>query len=90
MKLTINHNGFHGYTSRTISLSGKPGELVTLSESQTKKLSRAGCGCADCTCGESLLAACEPMESGGPSEPRRIRIPADGFEINVRGNYPQS
>lgn len=90
MRITINHNGFHGYASRTILLSGKPGELVTLSESQTKKLGRAGCGCADCTCGESLLTACEPPETGDPSEPRRIRIPANGREINVLGNYPQS
>ena len=90
MKITINHNGFHGYTSRTISLSGKPGELVTLSESQAKKLNRAGCGHSDCTCGESLLAACEPIETSDPSEPRQIHIPTEGCEINVRGNYPRS
>lgn len=89
MKITINHNGFHGYTSRAISLDGRPGEIVTLTESQTKKLARAACGCADCTCGESLLAACEPMETGDPREPRKIRIPSVGCEINVRGNYPQ-
>jgi hypothetical protein len=90
MKITINHNGFHGCTICTLNLAGKPGERIELTCSQIKKLSRAACGMSDCKCGESLLAACEEL---GPWEdaPREfIRIPASGNEINVRGNYPQN
>ena len=93
MKITITHNGFHGYTSRTVELSGEPGERVELTASQIKKLSRAGCGMSDCTCGESILGALlrrdgefyDPMHS-----PRAfISIPEEGSEIRINGNYPQ-
>ena len=86
-KLTITHNGFHGYSSKTIVVDGKPGEEVELTDSQIKKLSRAACGCSDCTCGETLLKA---LSDWGMSEhPRMIEIPEEGTEIEIDGNYPQ-
>lgn len=88
-KITINHNGFHGYNARSIVVDGKPGERVELSCSQVKKLERAGCGCSDCKCGESLLAACEIPEPWMPDSPVFLTIPTEGNEISVRGNYPQ-
>jgi hypothetical protein len=90
MKITINHNGFHGYTSRAIVVSGKPGERVELTPSQIKKLARAACGCHDCSCGESLLKCCDPNYDTFENGPRFILIPTIGNEINVRGNYPQN
>lgn len=91
MKITINHNGFHGRTSRTIEVAGNAGDRVRLSESQAKKLSRAGCGSLDCKCGESMLGALMKQvdEYWTPGRPAIIILPAEG-EINLRGNYPQS
>jgi hypothetical protein len=87
MKLTINYNGFHGYTSATILVNGKPGEVVELSDSQTRKLAGAACGYSGCQCGENMLKTCEDwMQS---ENPRSLRIPEDGNEIGVNGNYPQ-
>ncbi len=89
MKITINHNGFHGLTSRTISVHGWYGDLVCLSDSQVRKLARAACGSSTCKCGESLLIACEYF--GDPKHTAvYFKIPAEGNEINVRGNYPQN
>ena len=89
MKVTINHNGFHGWNARTINVDGRPGDVVELTESQVKRLKNAACGGSDCKCGESLLAACEE-EPRMSHEPRFfIRIPADGSDITVTGNYPQ-
>lgn len=88
-KLTINHNGFHGYTSCSLVVDGNPGDRVQLSDSQVKKLKRKTCGCSDCTCGESLLAACEIPEPWINDSPVFLTIPEDGTEIEVSGNYPQ-
>ena len=49
MKLKINYNGFHGRSTTTIVVDGKPGDSVTLTESQARKLARAGCSHTDCT-----------------------------------------
>ena len=86
-KLTITHNGFHGYTTRSIVVEGNPGEEVELTDSQIRKLSRAACGCSDCKCGETLLKACSDW--GLAYEPRMIQIPEEGTEIEIDGNYPQ-
>lgn len=89
MKITIKHNGFHGWSIRAINVKGQPGDVVELTESQVNRLKNAACGVSDCRCGESMLAVCEE----GPRisfEPRFfIRIPADGAEIRIAGNYPQ-
>ena len=84
-KLTINHNGFHGYTARSIIVSGNPGDRVELSPAQIKKLSRAACGMSDCRCGESLI----PFQPEPWTDRAFITIPSDGTEIEVSGNYPQ-
>ena len=86
MKLTITHNGFHGYTTLSIIVTGKPGETIELTDSQIKRLSRAACGSSACKCGETLLKACS--DYGMVSEPRMIQIPEDGAEIEINGNYP--
>lgn len=89
MKLTITHNGFHGYTSSTLVLNGKPGEQIQLSSSQVRKLKRAACGMSDCKCGESLLDACYVPEPWKDSPAVFIDIPESGNEIKIKGNYPQ-
>lgn len=86
-KLTITHDGFHSLTSRNIVVEGSPGSSIELSPSQIKKLGRAACGMADCTCGESLLFACEIPEPWRPNSPVFITIPEEGTEIKVSGNY---
>jgi len=88
MRLTINHNGFHGFTRRSIVVSGKPGDRVQLSPSQVKRLARVACGMNDCCCGESLLDACI-WEHLDFEDPVYLDIPATGTEIKVRGHYPQ-
>jgi len=90
MKITINHNGFHGYTSRTLLLKGAAGERVELTCSQVKKLERAACGISACKCGETLFAACEIPEPWLEAAAVFLVIPTTGNEINVRGNYPQN
>lgn len=89
MKVTITHNGFHGLNARTINVEGQRGDVVELTESQVKRLKNVACGMSDCRCGESMLAACEdePRMSFAPRF--FIRIPANGADINVTGNYPQ-
>lgn len=94
MKITIAHNGFHGYTSRTIILVGAPGERVALTCSQAKKLARAACGTGDCRCGESMLSALASRD-GDMIDSREeviyhVEIPADCAEIALSGNYPQN
>lgn len=89
MKITINHNGFHGWNARTVDVIGKPGDIVELSASQVRRLRNAACGCRDCKCGESLLAACEEDPQMSFSPKYFLRIPTSGSEINVTGNYPQ-
>lgn len=86
-KITITHNGFHGYTSRALVVDGKPGEKVELSDSQIKKLSRGACGSSDCRCGETMLKALS--DYGMAYEPRYLTIPEVGTEIEINGNYPQ-
>lgn len=88
-KLTITHNGFHGYTSASLVVEGNPGDRVELSPAQIKKLKRKACGCSDCKCGESLLAACAIPEPWRNDSPVYLIIPVDGTDIDVRGNYPQ-
>lgn len=88
-KLTITHNGFHGYTTRSIVVDGNPGQRVELSQAQIKKLSRAACGMSDCKCGETMLKACEQPEPWNPEAPVYLTIPETGTEIEVNGNYPQ-
>lgn len=93
MKITINHNGFHGHTARTIKVTGKPGERVELTPSQTKKLARAGCGLSECKCGESILDALLRIEGDFYDpihNPRAyVSVPENGDEIQLTGNYPQ-
>jgi len=86
MKLTINHNGFHGQSCITLRLAGKPGDVVELSESQIRKLETHPCGMTDCRCGESMIRACSDW--GQSEAPKMMLIPESG-EINLRGNYPQ-
>lgn len=89
-KLTITHNGFHGYTIESIVLPGNPGDKVELSRSQIKKLARAACGMSDCRCGESILNS-DIFEDSKPWErnsPIFITIPIES-EIEISGNYPQ-
>lgn len=88
-KITITHNGYHGYTSRSLVLDGAPGARVELSSAQIKKLDRAACGIASCRCGESLLIATDRTEPWRPDGPVFINIPTDSLEITVVGNYPQ-
>ena len=89
MRITIRHNGFHGYTDRTLNVDGKPGDVVELTASQVRRLKSAACGSSDCQCGESMLAACEE-EPRMSFEPRYfLAIPDEGCEISVDGNYPQ-
>jgi len=85
-KLTITHNGFHGYSAKTIVVDGKPGEKVELTDSQIKKLSRVACGSSSCTCGETLFKALSDW--GISYDPRTIEIPKNGTEIKINGNYP--
>jgi len=87
MKITIIHNGAHGYTDCSIIVQGNPGEEVKLTNSQIKKLDAAGCPCSQCTCGETLL--CALSDWGLADDPHMIRIPEEGSEIKVNGNYPQ-
>lgn len=89
-KLTINHNGFHGLTSRTIMVRGSVGQRIELSEAQIKKLKRAACGQTECKCGESLLNAdCFEIPAPWESSPKVfVTIPANET-VEVRGNYPQ-
>jgi hypothetical protein len=89
-KLTIIHNGFHGYTSASILVEGNPGDRIPLSFSQIKKLKRKACGIGDCKCGESLLAACEIPEPWNSESPVYLHIPDTTTEIQIRGNYPQA
>jgi hypothetical protein len=89
MNITINHNGFHGRTSRTIDVLGNRGERVELSRSQIKKLARAACGMDDCKCGESMMIACEIDEPWKPDGAVFITIPDSETPIDVVGNYPQ-
>jgi hypothetical protein len=84
--LKINHNGFHGFSTIALRLSGNPGEIVKLSESQIRKLKTYPCGMSDCRCGESMVRAC--LEWGQSQAPEMILIPVSR-EINLRGNYPQ-
>ncbi len=88
-KLTITHNGFHGYISCSIIVSGNPGDRVELSPAQIKKLSRAACGMSDCRCGESMIAACYRPEPWNPEGRTFLTIPETGTEIEVSGNYHQ-
>jgi hypothetical protein len=88
-KISITHNGFHGYTTRSLTVIGNPGDRVELSPAQIKKLSRAACGMSDCRCGESMLAACEQPEPWNPEAPVYLTIPETGTEIEVSGNYPR-
>lgn len=89
MKITINHNGFHGHTTRAIIVDGKPGQRAELTQSQIKKLARAACGMSDCNCGESLLKAFELKEPWMSDSPTFFTIPDCGAEMEVKGNYPQ-
>ncbi len=84
--ITIRHNGFHGITTKTIRVWGKPGDTAILSPAQIKKLDRAACGMSDCRCGETMLKALSDW--GFAQEPCKIEIPKGG-EIKIRGNYPQ-
>lgn len=91
-KITINHSGFHGRSSRNIVVDGAPGDRVELTASQIRKLSRAACGMADCTCGETLLGACEirEIQDGAhwyPTIRAWITIPDDGEKIDLNGQY---
>jgi hypothetical protein len=88
MTITIKHNGFHGRTSRTIRVAGKPGDTVELTPSQVRRLRGAACGCSACTCGESMLSACDPESRCGYDPQYIIKIPASGV-VEVDGNYPQ-
>lgn len=85
MKLTITHNGFHGETRIKIIVDGKPGDIIDLTDSQVKRLSRAACGVADCQCGETMLRACYDWDYN--YEPRLLQIPESGDKINVTGRY---
>jgi hypothetical protein len=86
MKITINHNGFHGHTSAVLNVPGKPGDKVILTPHQIRKLRVIPCGCDSCSCGESMLRALS--DYGQRFDPCKLTIPASG-EINIRGNYPQ-
>ena len=88
MKITIKHNGFHGWTSHSLIVDGKPGDRVQLTESQVRRLSGKACGMVSCKCGESLLAACDIPEPWNAASPVFLTIPESG-EICVNGNYPQ-
>lgn len=88
-KITIINNGFHGYTTRSIVVDGKPGEEVELTDSQIKKLERAACGVKGCMCGESLIPRQKDAWNWMPGDPLFIKIPEIGTEIEINGNYPQ-
>lgn len=95
MKLTINHNGFHGRNSATIVVpdTAKPGDIVELSASVCNRLAKVACGVSSCLCGEGFeITGTRYMEDGTPRQSRKdvgyFQIPAEGRE--VRGNYPQS
>lgn len=87
MKIKISHNGFHGHTSAIIQVNGRPGDRVRLTPSQVARLKPMACGCSDCKCGESLLAACE--DEARIDGEYWLHIPESG-EIEVQGNYPQT
>lgn len=90
MKLTINHNGFHGYTRVTLLVKGLPGSRVELTPSQIKRLERAGCGMRDCSCGESVLGALGWRTGLSDGEDPFLEIPEGSKEINVVGHYLQN
>jgi len=92
MKLTITHNGFHGYQTHTVRGTmtlaqgwsrgcGVPeGETV---EGYQVEITESGakkfaCGAAGCKCGEGLAASFWVS-----------RDKVSGSEISVNGNYPQ-
>ena len=87
-KVTISHDGFHGQTQRSITVEGKPGDVVQLSPSQVKKLERAACGINGCKCGESLLHLLDRAEPWNPSGPVTLKIPASKL-IEGKGYYAQ-
>jgi len=80
----IEHTGFHGFSSLTLRLAGKPGDVVTLSSGQAQRLRTAACGMEDCACGESMIGACL---DGHPDKPLRLRIPTEAEAIELVGKY---
>ena len=88
-KIAITHNGFHGRTTISLIVSGRPGDRVRLSSSQIKKLSNSACGMSDCCCGETMLSACDGYERWDQSNIRYIVVPQLGNNINLIGFYPQ-
>ena len=84
-KLTVTHNGFHGFTTHSVlgviedEVGGKygetPGYRVTISKSGAEKFR---CGVADCKCGEHLSESFWVPKSA-----------VEGKSVTVRGLYPQ-
>lgn len=87
MKIIITHDGFHGTSTLALKVNGKPGEIVTLSETQVQKLGKACCGMRDCKCGESMIKALSDWQES--PTPNHLIVPESG-EIELRGNYPQN
>ncbi len=70
MKITITHNGFHGY--KTVSFFGRPTQpksgdqnnpwdgvkspvfFISVTRQVAKRLNKAVCGMSDCCCGEHV------------------------------------
>ena len=106
MKITVEHNGFHGLTKMYLSFPhAKPGETVPVSLSQFEKLVKEPCGISDCSCGEGsghILDNWENLSfriSQCLNREEQRSLFASGIAkltlsgngtIKTRGNYPQN
>lgn len=85
-RVTIQHNGFHGYRDLSFLAPtvAKPGDTVRVSSRVARRLNDAVCGCQACRCGEYVAFAAGPM-----MDRWYVTLPAEGRDGKVSGFYPQ-
>jgi hypothetical protein len=100
MKLTINHNGFHGRNHATVHVTDQDyrdrddiaGYEIT--RRQAVRANRRVCGGGDCRCGEHIATYIGGHADTWIIEADRITQPegraVTSATIEMRGNYPQS
>ena len=100
-KITICHNGFHGWIRADINVKSSQIErpdyleddlvIIRLTDSQIRRLRKVACPGGDCKCGESMLT---PLVGTEYNEHPTYVVYCTASELNAGqinqwGNYPQ-
>jgi len=95
MKITINHNGYHGW--HRVGITGEPEELskagsyrVIVSARTARRVNNTVCGHADCQCGEAIASIPDDLRDTDCTD-QAVYYPSedDGKTGEISGNYPQ-